>query len=225
MPTSSSESRVWLWSSRRSTTRSPNTVGMTERRMSILRLPTRTVVWPSCGEWRLAMSSSVMTLSRELIAGASESGGWKASTSMPSMLQTDDQPALHRMDVDIRGAPAEGLEEDHVHQPDDGRLPGELEQVGGVADGAGGGLDRRGVQGHFLDDLGDEVLLLLVAAIDEVDDGAARHEHQPHRHPELVLEDVEDRRLHGLGGGADHDVASRRKARPCRAARGPCWAG
>ena len=65
--------------------RSPKIVGMTERRMSIFLEPMRTVVWPSCGAWRLAMSSSVMTLSREEIAGARVCGGEKASTSMPSM--------------------------------------------------------------------------------------------------------------------------------------------
>ena len=44
---------------------------MTESRISIFRLPTRTLVWPSCGLWRLAISSSVITLSRDEIAGAS----------------------------------------------------------------------------------------------------------------------------------------------------------
>jgi hypothetical protein len=46
-----------------------------DRRMSTFFDPMRTVVCPSCGLCRLAMSSSVMTLRRELIAGARLSGG------------------------------------------------------------------------------------------------------------------------------------------------------
>ncbi len=121
--------------------------------------------------------------------------------------EADDELVLHGVNVDVRGASAEGLEQDHVHQADDGRLPGELEEVGGVADASGGGLDGGGVEGHFLDDLGDEVLLLLVAAVDEVDDRAARGEDEADGHAELVFKDVEDGGLHGLRGGAGHDVA------------------
>ncbi len=85
IPISSSESCVAVWSSRRSTSRSPYTVGIAENRISTLRLPMRTDVCPSWGECRLAMSSSVITFSREEIAGASDAGGENASTSMPSM--------------------------------------------------------------------------------------------------------------------------------------------
>ena len=43
---------------------------MHENRISIFRLPIRTVVCPSWGVFRFAISSSVITFMRELIAGA-----------------------------------------------------------------------------------------------------------------------------------------------------------
>jgi hypothetical protein len=50
--------------------------------------------------------------------------------------EADDELVLHRVDVDVAGATAEGLEEDHVDEADDGRLARELEEVGGLADRA-----------------------------------------------------------------------------------------
>ena len=112
-----------------------------------------------------------------------------------------------RVDVNVAGAAAEGLEQDHVHEADDGGLAGELEEVGGLADGAGCAGDGALVERHFLDDFGNEVLALFVAAVDEVGDACAGREDDLEGLAEDFLEHVEDRGLHGLRGGDGHDVA------------------
>ena len=63
-------------SSRRSTTFSPKIVGSTETRKSISwPPPSFSLMRPSCGRRRSAMSSDAMTLMREVMAFFSFSGG------------------------------------------------------------------------------------------------------------------------------------------------------
>ena len=73
-------------SRRRMTIFSPNSVGRTETRKSIsLSLPILSLMRPSCGRRRSAMSSDAMILRREVIAFRSLSGGRISSWSTPSM--------------------------------------------------------------------------------------------------------------------------------------------
>ena len=65
---------------------SPNSVGRTLTRKSISRLPPIfSLMRPSCGRRRSAMSSDAMILRRDAIALRSLSGGRISSWSMPSM--------------------------------------------------------------------------------------------------------------------------------------------
>ena len=62
------------------TTFSPKSVGQTETRKSISRpLPSLSLMRPSCGRRRSAMSSSAMILRREMIAIFSFIGGFITS--------------------------------------------------------------------------------------------------------------------------------------------------
>ena len=68
------------------TTFSPQSVGSTETRKSISRpLPSFSLMRPSCGRRRSAMSSDAMILMRLVIAFFSLSGGVISSASTPSM--------------------------------------------------------------------------------------------------------------------------------------------
>ena len=76
----------FVLSRRRMTIFSPNSVGRTETRKSISRLlPILSLMRPSCGSRRSAMSSDAMILRREVIALRSLSGGRISSWRMPSM--------------------------------------------------------------------------------------------------------------------------------------------
>ena len=72
-------------SSRRSTIFSPKIVGSTETRKSMSWPgPNLSLMRPSCGRRRSAMSSCAMTLMREVMAFFSFSGGFMISSSTPS---------------------------------------------------------------------------------------------------------------------------------------------
>jgi hypothetical protein len=64
---------------------SPKIVGSDDTRRSISPWATRTVIQPSCGRRRSAMSIRDMTFTRERMAGSICFGGMMASWSTPSM--------------------------------------------------------------------------------------------------------------------------------------------
>jgi hypothetical protein len=73
-------------SRRRMTTFSPHIVGKTETRKSISRpLPSFSLMRPSCGRRRSAMSSELMIFRRLTMAAFRRSGGVISSCSTPSM--------------------------------------------------------------------------------------------------------------------------------------------
>ncbi len=64
---------------------SPNSVGMVETRKSISRSAILSLMRPSWGSRRSAMSSLAMILTREMMAACSRRGGESTSWSTPSI--------------------------------------------------------------------------------------------------------------------------------------------
>ena len=102
------------------TASSPWTVGMIETRKSIVLPRTRSLKRPSCGTRFSAMSSSDMTLMREMIVlWCRLSIGSIACYSTPSMRYLTCDRVVLGLDVDVGGAALERLEDDRVDEPDD----------------------------------------------------------------------------------------------------------
>ena len=102
------------------TASSPCTLGMTETRKSMVLPGRRSLKRPSCGTRFSAMSSSAMTLTREMIVL------WKPLVDRPHRrLQHAVDAVLHvdrvvlRLDVDVARAALDGRVDRGVHQPDD----------------------------------------------------------------------------------------------------------
>ena len=109
-----------------------------------------------------------------------------------------------RLEVDVRRAHLERLEEHHIDQLDDRRLVGDVEQVLGITDECGEIVER--LSFDRLDRLVDHVRLVTVGLVDLCGDRAARHEDRFDLHSQELGEvvhrvDVE------RGAGRDlHDV-------------------
>ena len=105
------------------TTFSPNRVGQVLTRKSMARFfDSRILMRPSCGTRRSAMSSRAMTLRRATILTASWTGGSATSFSTPSMAGADAEDLLVGLEVDVRGALLDGVEQDLVDEAHDGRV-------------------------------------------------------------------------------------------------------
>ena len=92
----------------------------------------RSLMRPSCGSRRSAMSSFAMILMREMMAAASRAGGVSTSCSTPSIAVAHAQPVLERLDVDVRGAGLDRAGDQLVDQPDDRRLARQVLQPLGI---------------------------------------------------------------------------------------------
>ena len=110
------------------TASSPCTLGMIDTRKSIVLPRTRSLKRPSCGTRFSAMSSSAMTLMREMIVlWCRLSIGFIAGCSTPSMRYFTLHRVVLRLDVDVRGAALQRGEHHRVDQPDDrARVRGQL---------------------------------------------------------------------------------------------------
>ena len=104
----------------RMTASSPCALGMIETRKSMVLPRTRSRKRPSCGTRFSAMSSSAITLMREMIALCEPLGD-----RPHGRLQHAVDAVLHahrvvlRLDVDVAGAALDGREDRRVDQPDD----------------------------------------------------------------------------------------------------------
>ncbi len=119
-------------SSRRSTTRSPCPDGSVETRTSTARPAMRSEMRPSCGKRRSAMSSLDMTLMRETTSGATARLVCRTSRSTPSTRKRITSRFSIRLDMDVRRVFLDGLGQQRVDQPDDGRVVVALQQVRGL---------------------------------------------------------------------------------------------
>ncbi len=107
---------------------SPWTLGSVTTRRSTWRPSTTRPMRPSWGRRFSAMSSSAMIFTRETAPAAIRRGIVVMSWSTPSMRKrTRDFLAVGR-EVDVRGAPLDGLADDLVDKLDDGRVFGALVQ-------------------------------------------------------------------------------------------------
>ena len=128
--------------SKRITTASPCSIGMTETRMSTSASSMRTLMRPSCGRRFSAMLRWLKILTRETMAG------WKrfSCAGTGTVLQhavnavADAEFVLERFQVDVRRAQFDGVLQHLVDEADDGRLV-----LGGVVE--------VGVLGVFVNDL------------------------------------------------------------------------
>ena len=70
------------------------------------------------------MSSDAMTLTREVMAFLSLSGGCMISSSTPSHAEAHPKHLLVGLDVDVARAPLDGVGQERVDQADDRRFLG-----------------------------------------------------------------------------------------------------
>ena len=104
----------------RITASSPCTLGMIETRKSIVLPGSRSLKRPSCGTRFSAMSSSAITLMREMIAlWCCLAIGCMAGCSTPSMRYSMMHRVFARLDVDVARPPLDGGVDRRVDQPDD----------------------------------------------------------------------------------------------------------
>jgi hypothetical protein len=95
------------------------------------------------------MSSEAMIFTREITAAERRRGGDSTFVQHAVDAVAHDQPVLEWLDVDVGGARLQRLREDEVHEPDHRRLGSEVLQVLDIAP-----------------------VLLVVARLDALDDGA-----------------------------------------------------
>ncbi len=101
------------------TASSPWTLGMIDTRKSIVLPGTRSLNRPSCGTRFSAMSSSAITLMREMMAlWCCFAIGRIAACSTPSMRYFTHDRIVLGLDVDVRRAALDRREDGGVHQPD-----------------------------------------------------------------------------------------------------------
>ncbi len=112
---------------------SPQIVGKTETRKSISRpLPSLSLMRPSCGRRRSAMSSDAMILMRLVMRVLQLERRRHLLGEHAVDAVAHAELLLVRLDVDVARALLDGVEEDHVDEADDRRvLAGllELEEV------------------------------------------------------------------------------------------------
>ena len=112
-----------------------------------------------------------------------------------------DHVLLKRLDVDVARPLADGLGQERVHEPDDRRVVGDLEQVRGLVEL--GGEERKVVLFHLLHRVLGLVHVLAVETVDGIEDhfgrGEAERDVGAEQHPEVVDGREEER----FGGGGD----------------------
>src|SRR5467141_1722569 len=173
MPISTRSSSTVFLSRRRITTRSPYTVGVVERRMSMSRPASFTRMRPSCGSRFSAILRPPMIFTREMMEFWKRLGGRITSCSTPSPEPHADVLLL-RLDVDVAGPLLGGAEEERVDQADDGRLVAGVEQVLRLLQLVGDGVEVAGFQ--IADQLLRLVLGAVVDGVDAVEDRLGGHQ-------------------------------------------------
>ena len=103
----------------RMTTDWPWLVGSTLTRRSSSLSPTVTLIRPSWGRRRSAMSILARILMRGQDRAQQPAGGAVALDQHAVDPVADADPILERLDVDVRGPQLHGLGNDQLHQPDD----------------------------------------------------------------------------------------------------------
>ena len=191
---------------------SPCTVGMMETRKSIVRPRTRSLKRPSCGNALLGDVELRHDLDarndRAVVALVDRVHGL-VEDAVDAVLDDDD--VFLRLDVDVRGAALDGVEDDRVDELDDRR--GVLRDP----------VDREGLLALLVlgDELHPEVLGGLVedalrglALLEEVADERPAADLDPQREPDVELELVEahdvgrvgaDDRHHAVGLALGHE--------------------
>ena len=156
--------------------RSPWLVGTLEMRTSTSASPMRTVARPSCGQPALGD----VELAHDL--DAARDGFLDLLRHRLHVVEhavdavADLEPVVEGLEVDVRRPHLERLEEQHVHQLDDRRLVGDVEDVLPDLHALG---ERHDVGVLELPDrLLDDVLLVLVGLVDQARDLGARREHR-----------------------------------------------
>ena len=137
------------------TTFSPYTVGSVDTRRSTATPSTVNVIRPSLGTRRSAMSMSAITFSREITPGMIDLGWRMRCCSTPSIRKRMRRSCLGRLDVDVRCAFLDRLQDDEVD---------ELHDRGFLDDGAQGGQVGVVVRRVVHRDLGDAVDLVVQLA-------------------------------------------------------------
>ena len=129
MPSAVRSRRAESLSSRRSTTRSPGPVGSVDTRTSTCLSPSLSAMRPSCGSRFSAMSRLAMILSRDTSAACSARGGSITSRSTAVDAEAHDRARLVRLEVQVRRALAQRLQQQRVDHADHRRLRRAVEQV------------------------------------------------------------------------------------------------
>ena len=185
------------------TASSPCALGMIETRKSMVLPRTRSRKRPSCGTRFSAMSSSAITLMREMIALCEPFEiGRLAGCRTPSMRYFTHHGVVLGLDVDVAGPPLDGGEDHRVDHPDDRAVI------------AGQPLDGEIFAGVLvLEDL-DEVLgcvvehpLRALALLEDRLDGGAGADHDPHRRAEQHRQLVDHRQIGRVGDDDDQHPA------------------
>ena len=160
-------------SSRRIVTDSPSTVGSVATRMSSRRpaAAALSVMRPSCGLRRSAMSSFASTFRRVVTPAASRFGNALGDVEHAVDPVADDQRVLLRLEVDVAGPVLGGLEDERVDEPHERRVGDAvvglevvlvLVEAGHVADERGihrlGGARQPADLGEHVFSRGDEEL-------------------------------------------------------------------
>ena len=104
----------------RSTASSPNTLGMIDTRKSIGRPSIAILKRPSCGTRRSAMSSSDMTLMREMTCSRDLDAGDRRDLHQHAVdAVADHEPGAHGLEVNVAGAGPQRVVHGRVHELDD----------------------------------------------------------------------------------------------------------
>ncbi len=220
--------RRFSLSSNRMTIFSPYSVGIVETRKSrSLILPSLRyliMMRPSCGSRFSLMSSLAMILMRLVMASRSFIGGDH------HRLQDSVNPEAHahfffvRLDVNVAGAPLDGVGQDQVHQLDDGRFLGRAFQLGEVhLLFFGGEFQVRGfLAGEVLHHLGEFffALRLAVELGDGFGDGGLRGHHRLDVEAGHELDVVHREDVGGIGHRDGQRRADARKRNDLVADRG-----
>ena len=149
----------------------PWLVGSTLTRRSSSFSPSVTLIRPSWGRRRSAISILARILMRDSIAPSSRRGGVALDQHAVDPV-ADPDAVFERLDVNVRGPQLHRLADDHLHQPND-RCAGFVEDSSELVAGSGlGEVDRR--VGEFLQHRVGAFPLAAIVTIDRVDDVLAR---------------------------------------------------
>ena len=91
-------------------------------RMSTSRPSISMLIWPSCGRRRSTMFMPARILIRLTSAGPMDAGQVEHVVQRAVDAVADPDPVVLRLDVDVGGAVAQRLGDDHLHDLDDRRV-------------------------------------------------------------------------------------------------------